>query len=238
MVANQRFPWVAVSAVIAVTVISAVAWLDVSDGGNPWPSKSMQPALALTRVDEASSKDVLAEKLAAYDPTPLFLPSGMNADVAPPPATHDEVGGPFAALDPSFVKKGPVRFPVQVTAPQTPVGGLRLTERAEDALVMARRNSVGGALGGRLGQVEAVEVATGRVVFTGDLPNAEGQPGDDWQPLELMGAVSRSGVVGKLVVTQSSGADGVDEFFQAHLTERVRIGEQLREGIYVLRVGP
>lgn len=238
MVANERFPWVAVSAVIAVAVLSAVAWLGVDDGARSSAPLAPQPALGLTRMDGGAAAAVLAEKLAAYDPTPLFLPSMMNAELSLPPAIHDDVAGPFAPLPPSFAKTGPQRFPAQVAVPPTPVGGLRLTERAEAPLVLARQDSAGGALGGRLGRVEAVEVATGRIAFVADLPISSDQPGDDWQPLELMGAVSRSGVAGKLVVTQSSGSDRVDEFFQGHLMTQVRIGEQLREGIYLLRVGP
>lgn len=238
MVAQQRFPWIAVSAVAAVAIISAAAWMEVPDGVRPSASASRQPALELTRVDVGASEAVLAEKLAAYDPTPLFLPSAMNAELPSPPATRDDVAGPFAPLAPSLVKNAPMHFPALVAIPQSPVGGLRLTERAESALVLARRDLAGAGLDGRSGQVEAVDVATGQVAYVGNLSDVTGPQADDWQPLELIGAVSRSGVVGKLVVTRSSGSDRVDEYFQSHLMVQARIEARLPEGIYLFRVGP
>jgi hypothetical protein len=63
-------------------------------------------------------------------------------------------------------------------------------------------------------------------------------PAEDWQPFELMGVVSRSGQVGELVVTSSSGSEEIDDFFRFHLKKNMRIDDRLRPGFYVLRIGP
>ncbi|MET0263629.1 MAG: hypothetical protein ABW223_12070 [Rariglobus sp.] len=197
------------------------------------------PALGLTRADPSLSGELLAEQLAAYDPAPLFIPSPMTSSQTPLPEENKPgVDGPFAALPAQLTKTGPVNFPPPVALPPSAVAGLRLTERAEAPLVIGRIDAVGKELANRLGYVEAVLAGSGRVALALALPGAPDAPNVDWQPLELAGAVDRSGVVGELVVTSSSSSSEVDEYFRFHLRKNVRIGERLPAGFYVFRVGP
>jgi hypothetical protein len=245
MAVNERFPWVAVSAVVALVVVSAVAWLQIPDGEGRRDAAPL-PALGLTRFDAVMSKELLAEQLEAYDPTPLFLPSPMNSsDPSLSDDTQSGVGGPFDVLPPELTKTGPLNFPPPLAIPQTAVGGLRLTDRAEAPLALARGDTAGAPLAKRFGQIEAVSMASGEVVLTLDLPAPSGLPPadrdlltGDWQPLELMGAVTRAGVVGELVVTTSSGSGVIDEYFRSHLQKNVRIGARVSRGFYSFRVGP
>ena len=86
--------------------------------------------------------------------------------------------------------------------------------------------------------MEAVEVGDNRVVLTLPLPETGDTPKGDWQPLELLGVVSRFGQVGGLMVTTSSGSDAVDDYFSTRLTRIVRVGERLPSGFYTFRIGP
>ena len=239
MAAKQRFPWVAVSAVVAFGVVMTLAGLQLHFG-DPVPVKrGALPALALTRAGADVSAEILAEQLAAYDPTPLFIPSPMGSnDTALPETARPGTGGPFAALPPELTKTGPLKFPSPVVIPGNPVEGLRLTERTDAPLFLLRADTVEGRLAGRLAQVDAVAADNGRVMLTLSLPASADLPQPDWQPLELMGAVTRSGLAGDLVVTSSSGSDEIDEFFRSHLSKNVRIGERLPVGFYAFRVGP
>lgn len=238
MAAKQRFPWVGASAVAALVVVMATAGLELP-ADQPESARASLPALALTRGGERGSQDLLAERLAAYDPAPLFIPSPMGSnDPALPEAIRPGAGGPFAALRPELTKTGLLKFPSPVVVPRTPVEGLRLTERTDAPLVLQRADTAGRAVAARMARVDAVMADSGRVLLTLSLPVVAGLPQSDWQPLELMGAVTRSGLAGDLVITSSSGSDEIDEFFRSHLRKNVRIGERLPVGFYVFRVGP
>lgn len=239
MAAKQRFPWVGTSAVAAFGVVIATAGLELP-GDFPTPeTRASLPALALTGGGAGVSQELLAERLAAYDPAPLFIPSPMGSnDAALPEAVRRGAGGPFASLPPELTKTGPLQFPSPVVVPRTPVEGLRLTERTDAPLALQRADTAGPAVAGRMARVDAVMADNGRILLTLNLPVAAGLPQTDWQPLELMGAVTRSGLTGDLVVTGSSGSDEIDEFFRSHLRKNVRIGERLPVGFYVFRVGP
>jgi hypothetical protein len=237
MAAKNRFPWVAVSAVVAVVVVGAVALLQVpADDVRPVTGPEL-PALELTRIGGESPEKLLSEQLAAYDPAPLFIPSAMNSS-----GTDEErpgADGPFPGLPAELMKKGPLGIPSPVALPAGPVDGLRLTERASAPMAIGRGDVVVGGIKVRMAQIEAVVVKTGRVALTLSLPASSGDlPTGDWQPLELMGAVTREGLSGGLVVTSSSGSDTIDDYFRSHLRQNVRIGERLSEGFYLFRVGP
>ena len=221
-------------------VVATVGWLQLPDDERRAATHVALPALGLTQIDSSLSKELLAEQLAAYDPAPLFIPSPMNSNEPTlPDEARSGASGPFAPIPPELTKEAPMRFPPPVPIPKNPVDGLRLTERPDAPLALARGDTLVRPLKDRLGQVEAVSTASGRVALVMDLP----MPGDhlpegDWQPLELMGAVTRAGLVGELVVTTSSGSDEVDEYFRSHLKRNVRIGERLSQGFYAFRVGP
>lgn len=237
MAVKDRFPWVAVSAVVAVGVVGSVAWLRIpSDDLRP-DERAVLPALGLHRLEGELSAELLAEQLAAYDPTPLFMPSTMNSSGAD--EERPGIDGPFPEFPPNFMKTGPWRFPAPVAVPTASVEGLRLTERPSAPTAMGRGDGGDGGIKVRMAQIEAVVVKTGRVAFTITLSAGSGAlPPVDWQPLELMGAVTREGLSGALIVTASSGSDQIDDFFRSHLRQNMRIGERLAEGFYLFRVGP
>lgn len=105
-------------------------------------------------------------------------------------------------------------------------------------LAIGRTDEKGGGLAPRIGRLEAIELGGKQVALEADLTGDAQAPVGDWQPLELMGAVTRSGVVGDLVVTSSSGSDEIDAFFRSHLRKNMRIGERLAAGFYAFRIGP
>ena len=239
MVVKQRFPWVGAGAVAAFLVVMVSAGLELPADSTAPSARVSLPVLVLTRAGEGASQELLAERLAAYDPAPLFIPSPMGSnDAVLPEAVRSGAGGPFAALPPELTKTGPIKFPSPVVVPRTAVEGLRLTERTDSPLALQRVDTVGAALAGRMARVDVVTADDGRVALTLSLPVGAGLSQNDWQPLELMGAVTRSGLTGDLVVTSSSGSDEIDEFFRSHLRKNVRIGERLPAGFYTFRVGP
>ena len=242
MKVKQRFPWVVVSAAAAVVVVGVTAWLQIPVVTPAVKTGVPVPTLGFMRLDPKAAADVLAEQLAAYDPTPLFLPTGMNSQGKKLSAEEQaNTGGPFSDLPPQLVfgkDRTNLEFAPIIEVPAGPVHGLALTDRREMPLAMGRADAVGGKLPGRSGVLEAVRAADHRVVFTQALPETDKQPEGDWQPMELLGAVSRFGLAGGLVVTVSSGSDAMDDYFNAQLTQVLRVGERLPPGFYTFRVGP
>ena len=239
MALKERFPWVRVSAVVALVVVVIVAGLRIPDFEHAPASETVLPTVGLTQIGPDASAELLAEQLAAYDPTPMFIPTPMNnSGPVIEVEAHVGTGGPFEPLPPGLTKTGPLRFAAPVPVPSGPVEGLRLTERTEAALALGRADVAGEGLVVRAGQIEAISLDSGRVVVTHTMPEAPDMPGGDWQPLELMGAITRAGFVGELVVTSSSGSEEMDDFFRFHLRKNVRIDARLRPGFYAFRVGP
>lgn len=242
MKVKQRFPWVVVSAAAAVVVVGVTAWLQIPSVTPAVKAGDPMPVLGFTRLDPKASADVMAEQLAAYDPTPLFLPTAMNSRGEKLSAGGQaNVGGPFSDLDAQLVfgkDRANLEFAPIIEIPSGAVQGLALTDRRERPLAMGRADEVGGKLSARAGFLEAVRVADHHVVLALALPETGSKPEGDWQPMELLGAVSRFGLVGGLVVTVSSGSDAMDDYFNAQLTRELRVGERLPPGFYSFRVGP
>ncbi len=239
---KQRFPWISVSAVAAVLVVGVMAWLQIPVAPPSSKTGVPMPILGITPFNPKAAADVQAEQLAAYDPTPLFLPTAMNSGQKTSVADERRVvGGPFATLEPQLVfnkDKADLVFPALTSVPAGPVQGLTLADRREVPLVMGRTDGVGEKLSNRAGYLEAVRADGGRVVLALALSETANRPQGDWQPMELLGAVSRFGLVGGLVVTVSSGSDAVDDYFSAQLTRTVRVGERLSPGFYTFKIGP
>ena len=241
MEAKQRFPWVSVSAAVAVLVVGVVVWLQIPQPPTGLAPRALLPTLGLMKFDRSHTPEVLAEQLAAYDPTPLFLPTAMNS--GPMGLLADSqynADGPFTPLSISFVfHEGDARlkFPSSIATPTSPIEGSGMADKRQTLMFLGRMDSVGEKLPPRVGYMEALEAGSGRVVLSLPLEAADGPQGD-WQPMELLGAVSRFGQVGSLVVTVSSGSDDVDDYFGSLLTQVVRIGVRLPSGFYDFRIGP
>lgn len=238
MAVKQRFPWIGVSAVIAFVVVMVTAWVQI-----PVSPKLPAPVGPLTSLqfkipgDDAESQ-LLAEKLDAYDPRPLFVPLWMSSSGSADEARSGRlVSGPFAELPSELTKDGPVRFPSLVPLPVEGVAVLKLTERPNAPLGIARAETVGVPLVQRLACVEAVDTG-GAVVLSLELASAADFPGKDWAPLELLGSVGRAGLVGELALLAGSGSDEIDNYFRSLLGKNMRIGERLPVGFYTFRVGP
>lgn len=239
MAKQGRFPWVPISAAVAVIAVSSVAWLRVPDEVQRDADRAGVTGLALTRVESDAAGALLSEQLAAYDPGPMFIPSAMSSSAPSlPDEARPEATGPFASIAPELVKSAPVDFPSSVPVPRGPVDSLRSVERADLAFSLARGDLDPLPLGRRFARVEAVLANTGRVVLQFDVPSSPGAPDVDWQPLEMMSAVARSGLVGDIVVTNSSGTEVVDAFLRAYLQDTMRLGQRLPRGFYVIRIGP
>jgi hypothetical protein len=238
MPVQKRFPWVAVSAVVAALLIGVVAMLP-SVGEGPSVAKAAKlPALGLARISRGESTELLTEQILAYDPAPLFIPSAMNCSEAELPAgIRPGSEGPFAELPARFTRSAPLSFPSKVKTPRTPVEGLGRTGGHNALLALDRTDAVEAKEESAGVRIEVLKVGVSDWMNAGELPAASVAGFEDWQPLELMGAVTREGFVGELVVTTSSGSIEIDDDFRSLLRKNVLFGGRLPVGFYTFRVG-
>ena len=195
-----------------------------------------------------TSNPSLRDEAEIFDPTPLFLPTKLNA--APKPIELREPGSTFRDFGPVFgfaeveLKFDSLSLPKPVGPPPDPRAepGAVLALPAPGALALGfgRSDTPVAALPARGARVEIVSTGTGRRVSVPALPESDLPPnvGRPWQPMEFIAAVDAAGLVGPLVPTARSGIEEVDVFFQNYLARTLRVGERLAPGFYRIRVGP
>ena len=238
MAVEERFPWVAVSAVVALALIAVGAMLPPINDGQRVVNYGGLPSLGLARIKIDSSTELLTEQIVAYDPAPLFIPSPMNSsDTQLPVGIRPGALGPFSDLPAKFTKRDPLEFPSQVKIPSSPVEALRRTELHDSPLAMGRVDAMEANIENYLARVEVLKSGRWEVVSAILLPKDSALVAEDWQPLELMGAVTRAGWCGELIVTASSGAGEIDDHFRSILRKNVMIGGRLPVGFYTFRIG-
>lgn len=236
MPAKDRFPWVAVSAAVAAIVIAAMVALPLPVESPRVTQPEKLPSLGLTRISRDNATELLMEQIVAYDPAPMFIPSAMNSSAPELPAGPGELG-PFADIPSRFSRSAPLGFPAAVKIPSNPVEALKRSAQSEDLLALGLTDGFSGNTLTATASVEVVRLGEGAIVLALDMPNSNGTAAVDWQPLELIGAVRRTGLVGELVVSISSGSSEIDDNFRSLLRENVLIGDRLPVGFYTFRIG-
>lgn len=241
-VRKKRFPWVPASALAALVILIVVTLIQVPPKWRQAARENKEPSLRLVYGIAAGQGDATQEQMEAYDPTPLVLPTRWNSFSERP--VRRRGAETFDAVPPQlFFPEGEahVDFPTPRKLPSGPVEAARSSLLRDFSLEMGRADA-GRQLAARLGFLRVVEMGKGDAMArTLELKDEGGgllPTQKDWQPMELSGAVSPEGLVGGLIVLESSGVDEIDDFFKKHLEETVRVGDLLAPGFYVFRVGP
>jgi hypothetical protein len=238
MPVEKRFPWVAVSAVVALLLLGIAAMMPTVGEGPSVARDGKLPKLGLARISRGGATELLTERIMAYDPAPLFVPSTMNSSEAELPlGIRPGSEGPFNELAAIFTRGVPLGFPAKVKAPRSVIEGLRRTEGHDAHLAFDRMDEVAPSAENAVVKIEVLTVGEGNLVRVFEVPAAAMSGSDDWQPLEMMGAISREGLVGELVVTASSGASEIDDNFRSLLGKSVLTDRRLSVGFYTFRVG-
>jgi len=111
-----------------------------------------------------------------------------------------------------------------------------LARAATDALAWSATDVLAEASSGA---PERVEIAAARRVIVRDLvPPASFSSADNWRPLELAAVVDEAGLVGAVMLVQSSGVEAVDEFFRDYVVSELRLGARVGPGVYRILAGP
>lgn len=176
------------------------------------------------------------------DPTPLFLPTRINATPVGPDRHRLASKGNFQPYPPRFFNSSgavELSFAPIIELPASPAKGLMVGERPNPYRNIGQSDAELTALPRRLAFLEVTPAGGGAPVLAVELQLPSKSPTSDWHPLEWIAAVDRKGLVGTMsLVSASLGLEEMDVYFRKHLTERFHLWEKLRPGLYRVRVGP
>jgi len=264
---SPRRIWVAAVAVAALALLLLVGLLSLNvereaeareeAGGDLAPNLNraaqtvgLQPIRS--QQSPRSESDLVAAEALFFDPSPLFLPTRWNAGVVGmPESILQEAEELFEDYSPklSFAREGIGSGLLGNSESATSVPAAAAAGRVAE-LVFSNEDGVGLSVIGRGAEeparlpargarLEVRETATARRVIVRDLVSPAVPVGAaNWQPLELAAVVDAVGLVGSVTLVQSSGVEGVDEFFRDYLVSELHLGERVGPGVYQILAGP
>ncbi|MGA3006983.1 MAG: hypothetical protein ABSE59_03730 [Opitutaceae bacterium] len=239
---GERLIWLA-AGLGALAAAALVLWLFSRAPALPPAAAPPRPAPAvgLTRLDNGTADAVTREQAELLDPTPLFLPTGLNAQPRRLPdgaAREPEVA--FAAFVPRLLfdeNALALKFPAIVAVPARPIEALTVGVSPRPVLGFGRVDLAVEPLSAQGGFAEVSAAATGQTVLAQSLTEAA-PPAAGWAPLEFLVTVNSMGLVGPPELTRSSGNDSVDAYFRDFLADKIRLGARLQPGLFCVKIGP
>lgn len=207
-------------------------------------AQSRQPFVRLPGTGTGMGDQILRERAALFDPTPLFFPTEWNFGQRPlPEAMRRQPGQVFGSFPPN-----PALGEQNIKAYGAET--VLVPERLSDVFVQGNEAPFAGmgqidmqrpALAERRGFLEVKGLANGKTVIAKVLSGLI-LPRLDFGPVEYLVAISSAGIVGDPILIADSGGGEVDEkvdaFFRTYLVKTFRLGERLSPGRYRVLVGP
>jgi hypothetical protein len=234
----KRRVWVGLGCGLAVTV-AWWAWTRSQPPRLNTVAPTAQPFVRLAGAGDTTTDQILRERAALLDPTPLFFPTEWNYGQRPLPGSlTQQPGHVFESFGPKTMFTEELQSYGKEAQPPP--------EKLADVLTQGNEAPFAG-----LGHVDVVlptlperdsylEVRS----FSGDKPlisqslKINSLPRYDFAPLEFIVAVSPAGIIGEPVLASGSGWDEVDAFIRAYLVKTLKLGWRLSPGHYRVLVGP
>lgn len=201
--------------------------------------KPKAPFVVLTGTSGATGNQLLREKAALQDPTPLFFPTEWNYGQRPlREKTLRQPDQVFASFAPMLTVSEQTTTAYGAESPAVP-------EKLSDVLVQGNEAPFAGfgqvdqsktSLPVRAAFVEVRAMASGDVVIKQSLTGVS-PPRSDYAPVEFLVAVGPAGLISEPLLASGSGWDEVDNFFRDYLVKAYRLGGRLPPGQYRVFVG-
>ena len=236
--AGSRLRWI-YAAAGALIIFGGVGFLFHS----PRVTRTIAIQPALPQPAAVKLVNLKRNEAALTDPTPLFLPTQWNAGQNALPAN--------ARREPDSSFTG---YPAKLKFAETELalnfpGDVSIPTRPADALPAGKLGPVFLGLGNgapditqllvRKAFVEITIAGNGQRILTQTLTDANPPGWTGWrQPMEFLVGVDAMGLVGPMILTESSRAASVDGYFQDYLVKKLHVGERLGPGFYRIWVGP
>lgn len=223
--------------------LTITGWYFWTRANLPAPKEDAQEKAEFVQLSGGSGQkedEILRERAELLDPTPLFFPTewnyGQTARHSRQLREPEQVFGRFDAK--LTVSEQNLKSPSLETAVAPPVGFSEVLARANEVPFagMGEGPVQKSALPIRSAYIEVKDLTTGDVVISQALSGTNA-PRPDFEPIEFLVVVGKTGLVGDPFVTSASDSDEVDDFFRRYLVTSYRLGERLRPGRYRVSVG-
>ncbi len=240
---RPRFPWWLTALGIAMLALLVVLVRQMRLPEVPVVKKKAPPPMVVTTLNSRQASEAINEQSNLLDPTPLFLPTPLNASQQGKPVAKRELGEAFDAF-PARLQNQEAELGLSPQwsseVPKNLSAVLALGETPNPLRGIVKEGTPPVPLASRLGAIEVVDARTGQVCLQIEVPPSAATDGlmQDWRPMELLISMREAGVVGMPVVVASSGISQIDQFFRRHVAGIFRLGHRIPPGTYTLRIGP
>lgn len=244
MVDRQKNRWMlAAGGALAGTIVIFLLFRSPESGrSSPGKIAIGSSNVGLSIINGGAGESLLQQETTLRDPTPLFLPTPLNAgEGAIPTAEQREPGGGFSGYQPKLIfaeNELQLQLKSPVAVPGSPVQAFGADQQTAADWGMGRLDSAATPLAKRGAFVEVLAAGDGRSLLAQALTEARPPGETPWQPLQFLVGIDATGVVGSPILTESSRVAAVDRYFQNFVVETLRIGERLGPGFYRISIGP
>lgn len=203
------------------------------------PTTAKGPFVRLAGSGNSQSDRILYERAEYLDPTPLFYPSNRNFGQSVHPSPLEREPGDGFAIFPPVFRFSDQRLSIYgVEGEQIPEKPADLASRGNETSFMG----MGSAdfsfpkLSQRIGHYEVKSIVDSRIVLAGDFSSSDLRK--DFAPLTFLLVVTPDGLLGDPQPVSNLGAENEISGFQEQLAAKVRLGERLAPGAYLVSIGP
>ncbi|HEY4300076.1 MAG TPA: hypothetical protein VGM73_04330 [Candidatus Didemnitutus sp.] len=194
----------------------------------------------LVNGDREGADRVIAEQAEYFDPTPLFIPTSHNYGQGPLPArVVRQPGQIFNDIPPYLTFRertlANYAFSYQSAAASVP----DVLEQGNEApfVGFGQVDGTWSPISQRVAYISVKALKTGETVFGRSLPDLK-LPRAEFAPMDFLALVDNSGFVGEPLMTSGSGSEEIDGAVRDYLMRKLRLGDRLPPGRYVVSVGP
>jgi hypothetical protein len=243
---RQRVRFVQWAAAILVAVLvhgAALFLIDLPEDRDPAGQRRAAP-VSFRTVDPEDGGRLLREQLEFSDTAPLYFPTGWN--VANAENLRVPLKSPGDIFEPYKPRLGFSRVEAhrlvalpkaEITAPTAALAGFQ-----PDATRLAGRiDRVETIPDERIALVEVFDMRDGGKVFettVQEVVDGSALATVDWKPAEWVILMDSVGLVGKGMMTRSSGSDTVDDELQSLVDNELDLDKQIIPGYYMVILGP
>ncbi|HVU17745.1 MAG TPA: hypothetical protein VHD32_12520 [Candidatus Didemnitutus sp.] len=199
-----------------------------------------EPFVKLVNEGADGANRVLAEQAEYFDPTPLFIPTAHNFGQGPLPArVVRQPGQIFNDISPNltFKERALANYAFGYQSEAASVSDILEQGNEAPFAGFEQVDGRGPTISQRIAYLSIKSMKTGMEIMGQSLPELK-LPTTEFAPMDFLALVGNSGFVGEPLMTSGSGSEEVDGAVRKYLAQKLRLGDRLPPGQYVVSVGP
>jgi len=226
-------------------VLGFVLLLELPESEKGRPRDPSAASVELLRLNAGNTDLVLREEAALRDPSPLFLPTPLNAaQQVRPESRLREPGDSFIGYSRRFVfsdARIDLRLPDPIRPPARPVEELARQAWDHPFPGIGQAEMAPVVLEPRVALLEIRRSKDGSVLYRERITDLALPQNLDWRPCEFLVQTDSAGLLGRIPLVQSSGFQSSDQQFSDYLERhwtRFELMAKLPAGVYRILLGP